>query len=318
MAETAVGSSSYFAWVAEATWATTPPTPAMRFIPLVSESMDSNVTTLEPQTIRPDRQYGQSIQGNIAPQGDVNVEWNADALGFFMYYLLGTTPTVTGAAAPFTHVINQTKSVDLPSVTMEKGFVDIDTYLQYVGARVNRITFAVAPDAFITGALGMMAQNEVVATAPLIATPTDVPYVPFNSFDGAITEGGTVIATATKLDLTLENQLNSIKVIGSRYPRAILAQRFHATGTLEAFFVDSVLYTKFIDFTNSALIAKLQDQDGGSLELDFKAVNYTGKTPVIPGEGPIFISMPFAAHHDSVSKQQVVVTVKNSIPLLTA
>lgn len=314
-AETAVGSSSYVAYVKETTWKTTPGTPAMRALPIVSESLDSNITSIESAEVRPDRQFAQPIQGNLSPQGDVNVEWNADALGYFLYYTFGTAPVVTGTG-PYTHVIQQTPSVILPSLTIEKGFVDITTYLQYAGARVNRITFAVAPDALVTGAIGFMMANEVVATTPLDATLTDIDHIPFNSFDGSISEGGGVIGVATKLDLTIENQLNPLKVIGSQFLGALLAQRFKVTGTLEVFFENETLYQKFRNFTESAIVAVLQDQAGSSLTLDLKSVRYTGKTPMIPGEGPVLLSMPFAVHHDTTSGKQVVATVLNNIASL--
>lgn len=311
MAETAMGSRGQLAWVREAvTWGTTPVTPAMRAVPIVSESLEVNIANLESAEIRPDRQYAQPVQGNIAPQGDINVEWNANALGYFLFYLSGDTPVITGTN-PYTHTFQQTLNVDLPSVTLEKGFNDIVQYYRYPGARVDRVTIAVAPNAFVTGAIGWKMKNEIYSATPLDAALTDIAHVPLNSFNGTVSEGGAALATSTKFDLTIENQLMGLNVIGSQFLGALLAQRFRITGSLEMFFTDNVKYAKFRNFTETDIVLVLADPDSHSVSFDIKSTRYTGKTPMIPGEGPVLLTLPFSAYHDAVSGDQIEFIVIN-------
>lgn len=313
MAETAMGSGSQLAWIKETVWGTTPGTPQLRRIPLVSETLQAQINKLQSAEIRPDRQFAHPAQGNVHPQGDVNVEWNAEALGFFFYYLLGATPTITGTTpGPYTHVILQTPNVTLPSVTLEKGFKDINQYYRYTGSRVGRVGFEIRPDAFVTGPIGFQMKDESNAGTALDATLTDIDHIPFTSFEALLTENAVTLATATMFNLTIDNQLIGINVIGNRFLGALLAQRLMITGQLEAFFANNTMYAKFRNFTASAITMFLEDADSNSILLDIPQIHFEGTTPQIAGEGPVFLPMPFSASHDAVSGQQITVTVVNT------
>jgi hypothetical protein len=305
MAETSMGSSSQLAWVKETTWGVTPATPAMKIVPLVSESLKVNIPAVESAEIRPDRHFAQPIQGNIAPAGDVMVEWNANALAYFLYYLCGEAPVTTGAAAPYHHVFHPTHSVDLPSVTLEKGYKDIVQYYKYPGGRINTVSFAVAPGAIVTGTINWMLKNEVHSSTPLDAAATDIAHIPFDSFHASITEAGVIMATSTKFDITFENQLVGLNVIGSQYLGALLAQRFKTSGSMELFFTNNDMYLKHRDFVDTAIVLLLTDTLAQFISADIKSARYTGDTPVIPGEGPVLLTLPFSSYHDAVSGEQV-------------
>lgn len=316
MAETAMGAGSQLAWNKETTWGTPVATP-MKAVPITGETLEAQINKLESAEIRPDRHFAKPVQGSIHPQGDVNVEWNASALGYFLYYLTGSTPVVTGTG-PYNHTLLQTHNVTLPMVTLEKGFKDIAQYYRYPGARVSRVTFAVAPDAFVTGAIGWMMKDEVNSGTPLDATLTDIAHAPLTAFEAEITEGGAALATSTKFDLTLDNQLMSLAVIGSRAVAALLAQRFRANGTLQAFFANNTMYAKFRNFTETSIVMKLLDLAGQFVQVDLKSVFYEGRTPQIAGEGPVYLDLPFSASHDSVSGEQIEIVVENDQASLTA
>jgi hypothetical protein len=319
--ETALGAKTHVVFAPESVWGVREGTPVGKIIPHVSDTLDANQGMIEPNTLRPDRRFSAPIQGNIAPAGDVNVEFTANGHGLLMYYLLGGTPTPSGSG-PFVHVIEEGLQTDLPSFTIEKGYTDIEQYIQYDGGRLSQATLLFEPESLITGAITLGAKNELGDASSIDDEPEDPVFLPLNSYEGFIKEGATVgaaaaLANVTRAELTLNNNLFPQNIVGSRFLGLLLAQRLRVSAAVELFFADLVLYNQFRNFTQRAYSIQAADPTGNYIQFDFYATVATSSTPQTGGEGPIFLPAEVIGFVDPTTGKQVTCTVQNDIADLT-
>ena len=312
MAETAVGAKSQLTWQAESTWGTAASSVNLRLLPFVSESIKSDIGIVENPEIRSDRRSSTPAQGNLKPGGDINVVWTANSHGWLVYRALGGTLSTTGTG-PYVHTIQELSSPDLKSLTLEKGFLDIAQYFVYLGARINKISFAIAPEANITGAIGIMAKNETASGTSLDATPVDQSHIPLNSFNGSIIQNSITLATVTEMSLDIDNTLAGINVIASQFYGALLAARLKVSGSFSIFFANLTQYNIYRNFTESDFSILMADQTTNYIQFVMENIRFSGATPQVGGEGPVFFSGDFSAYIDSASGKQIVAGVKNDI-----
>lgn len=295
-AETAIGAKTRLAAVPETVWGTTPATPSMILVPYVSESLESNIGIVENNAIRPDRKYFSPGQGNLKPAGDVSVVWSANALGWLILRGVGASATTTGSAGSgFTHTIQETTNVDLPSVTIEKGFLDIGQYIVYKGARINTLTFEMRPESTINGSIGFMAKDEVSASTQL-GNPTDIAWIPLNSYNGTCLQEAATMANVTEMTLNFNNNLSGTHVLFSRTYGSLLASRFRITGSFGVFFLDLAHFNRYRSFTETNFDITMQDANGHFVQFKIFAARYNGSTPKVNDEGPIFFQGEFSAY----------------------
>ena len=311
-AETAVGAKSQLAWVGETTWGVYTGSPQLRLLPFVSETIKSDIGNVENPELRSDRRSSTPIQGNLKPGGDINVAWTANAHGWMVYRALGGSVVTTGTD-PYTHTIQESNSPELKSMTLEKGFLDINQYFKYIGARINRLSFTIAPEANIGGAISIMAKNEQLAATSLDNTPTDQAHIPLDSFSGTVTQAAATIATLTEMTLNIDNALAGINVVASQFYGALLAARLKVSGTFSMFFADAIQFNRYRNFTETDFIIKMQDAAANFIQFQMDNVRYMGSTPQVGGEGPVFFSGEFAAYIDTASAKQIEAVVKNNI-----
>ena len=259
-------------------------------------------STLFPYTtlFRSDRQIAHFRHGNRSVAGDIGIELSYGSFDDFLEAVLcGTWATDT----PSVGIDQLQVGTERRSFTIERLFANLDTpeYHRYTGVEMNTFNLSVAPDAMVTGSFGTIAQNNSIGTAEIAgatynpATTTE----PFDSFSGTITEGGSAIGVVTSLEMTLENGINPLFVVGSDVTEEPSIGKSRVTGTLGVFFQDKTLLEKFINETASALIFTLVDPAGNEYNFTLPNIKYTGGQPDVSGEGEITISMPVTALYDS-------------------
>ena len=240
----------------------------------------------------------------------------------------------------YRHFIEQLKSssVDIPTFAIEKGFLNVGTtgaFIPILGCTVNRMTFEAAPGAFITGAVGMLGREEgtvVQVSAVAAADVVTIPHKGLNSFAGSIIAGGTVQAVVTRATLTLENNLAQENVVGSRIVGGRFPGRMRASGSLEAFFADVTLYSRYRAFTTTDLTLSFKDGDAmqvnsvaaatshgnagyyrdPEVRFEIPGMKFSGATPRTGGEGPVNLPLEFSAFRDPATNAQVRATMVNT------
>jgi hypothetical protein len=134
-------------------------------------------------------------------------------------------------------------------------------------------------------------QNPIAGATYAAPTSTS----PLDSFTGSLVEGGAVIAVITEMQLNVENGLEPRFVVGSKQSLRPSIGRSKVSGTITAYFEDSLLLDKYINETESSLDFALPDAAGNEYRVFLPRIKYTGGQPDVSGEGPITLSMPFVA-----------------------
>lgn len=131
---------------------------------------------------------------------------------------------------------------------------------------------------------------------------------PMNGFDGAITEGGSSLAVATGLELTIGQGLEPTNRIGANTPLKLVAGGVEVTGTLDVYVQNMALFDKFTAGAYSTLQFALTN---GSATYTFllPKIKYAGaQLGKGQGGGPLIEKLPFSAHYDGTELTSVKVT----------
>lgn len=179
------------------------------------------------------------------------------------------------------------------------------------GVEFNTMALTVTADAKIVGTFTILGRDQVPTedAAPAGSTFIDPTITNvMDSFTGAITEAGTLIAVVTEMVMTLENGMEPRFVVGSDKTILPTIGRSNLSGTITAYFEDSLLINKFIEEEESSMAFSLVDVDGNTYVFTMPRIKYNGGQPDVSGQGAITLSMPFQALYDSVLDTNFIIT----------
>jgi hypothetical protein len=304
------GSRHSMRYVAEATYGTTPATPAFKPIRHTGTTLGLSKESLQSEELRDDRQIADFRHGAYQVGGDINIELSYGSFDDLLEaVLLGTWAADGGGTG-----IDRLKAgVVRRSFTVERYFGDIlsadKPYHRFTGVEFNTMSLAINANAMITGSFGVLGQNMSTGTAIIAgatyASPTTTS--PLDSFTGTLSEAGTPIAVITEISLSLENSLEARFVVGSKQSIRPSIGRSNVTGQVTAYFENSALLDKFINETESSIEFELPDGAGNKYTFTLPRIKYTGGQPDVDGEGPITLSMPFQALLDATTGTNIII-----------
>ena len=286
-------------YVPEATFGTTPSTPAMVNLRHTDCSLVLSKDSFQSNELRADRQFSDMRHGILSVGGSVGFEFS---YGEF-------DPLLEGAmfAAWNTNVLKA--GVTSKFFTMERAFADITQYGVFTGCMVNTFSLSVTPNAMVTGSFDLIGKGASYSGTPLDASVTaSQTNAPFDSFTGTIEEGGSAIASITGIELSLSNGLEATKIVGSNTTPHIVPMRSNLTGTVSAYFENLTMLNKFINETESSIEFTLGNGTSKSYTFLIPRVKYSGADNPTSGEGPIVISMPFQALYDTTTATNIQIT----------
>lgn len=304
----AQGSKSRILMDSETTFATIANT-APTLVPFVSESLRMNRNLIDSKTLRANRNPQKPARGNKDVSGDITVELDP-YMGKLFYHALGTF-TVSGTS-PYSHTFTIS---DLPTgFTIEKQFTDlaVPEYFTYSGCKVNSMRISFGNEGFIESSFNIMGATQTVTAAAKLTSPTDwttgTVGTQFDGFEAVITyEGGQTLGNATKLDLTIENNLDgSVYVIdgtGQRY--SMPAGLVKVSGTVTVLFENVTMYNKAINNTESSLVITLTHGSGTGaannekLQIFINELLYQPQDPVVSGPTGILVDLPFIGYYQN-------------------
>ena len=298
----ATGSKHTLYYVAESTYGTTPATPTWKPMCITGVSIGMTRDTIESGCLSADRQLKDVRNGNKQVGGNVEGEFTYGVHDDFMEAALMGTWTADVLKA----------GVVRRSFTVERGFTGIDTpeYHRSTGVVLSGFELSVSPNAYATMNYTTLGKGLTVNTAQVAGSTYSAAStnIPFDSFTGSITEGGSPVAVVTQLDLSLDNGMEPTFVVFDSETLLPTDGKSRVTGTLTAYYEDSALYTKFINGTFSAIVFTLTDPDGNDYEFNLPNIKYTGGNPDVSGEGPVTLALEFSAIYDGTELSQIVIT----------
>ena len=296
----ATGSRHDMAYVAENTFGTTPTTPTFTPIRHTGTTIGLSKDAIESEELRQDRQIANYRHGNKSVAGDVNIELS---YGTFDDLL---EATLAGTWATDVLIAGTTRR----SFTVERHHTDIGKYLRSTGCSFNALSLSVAPNSMVTGSFSVIGKAFSVASTAISGSTysAETTTAPFDSFTGSITEGGSSIAVVTSIDLSIDNGMEALYVVGSDETLLPSIGKSTVTGSITAYFEDATLIDKFIAETASSLSFVLTDLAGNSYTVDLPNIKYNSGNPEVAGPGAITVSLDFVALYDASTGSQIEIT----------
>jgi hypothetical protein len=296
----AQGSRTQLAYVSEVTYGTTPATPAMVSLPFVTHSVDLTKTRVQSAEITPDRMPRVDRHGQRTVTGDISVEMRPADYDFLLEdALFGSFSS---------NVLNTGTTVG--SFTLEDGALDITQFRAFTGCMVNTMQMSIAPNQMTTATFGIIGKNMTQSATPLDASLTAASNnEPFDSFSGAISEGGSTIAYVNSIDFTLNNNLNPTFALGSVTTPQVEFGMSSLEGTMTVFYQDAALITKFLNETESSLSIVLDDRVAGlNYTLLMPRIKINGAAVPVASPASRLLTIPFVALRDSSTGTQLRIT----------
>lgn len=296
----ATGSRHNLAYVLETTFGTTPTNPSFTPIRHTGTTLGLSKDSIESEELREDRQVAHYRHGNKSVTGDVNFELSYGGLDDLLQ------ATLCGTWAADVLLAGTTRR----SFTVERHHQDISKFLRSTGCQFNTMSLSVAPNSMVTGSFGIIGSGfSSSGTALSGATySAETTTAPFDSFTGAITEGGSSIAIITALELNIDNGMEALYVVGSSDTLLPSIGKSMVTGSVTAYFEDTVLMDKFVNETTSALQFTLTDALGNDYIVLLPKVKYNSGNPEVSGPGAITLTLDFVSLFNSASDKQIKIT----------
>ena len=288
------------AYVVESVFGTTPTTPTFTPIRHTGTTIGLSKDAIESEELRQDRQIANYRHGNKSVAGDVNIELS---YGTFDDLL---EATLAGTWATNVLIAGTTRR----SYTVERHHTDIGKYLRSTRCSFNALSLSVAPNSMVTGSFSVIGKAFSVASTAISGSTysAETTTAPFDSFTGSITEGGSSIAVVTSIDLSIDNGMEALYVVGSDETLLPSIGKSTVTGSITAYFEDATLIDKFIAETASSLSFVLTDQAGNSYTVDLPNIKYNSGNPEVGGPGAITVTLDFVALYDASTGSQIEIT----------
>jgi len=292
--------------IPEATYGTTPATPAFLRVRITGTTLGLSKDSLISEELRSDRQIVDHQFGVKQIGGDISMELTADQ----------QLRTLMEAALMDTWETNILKAGTIRrAFSILRHFEDVPAldkkYLLYRGCEVNTMSLTNSANDRLGLTFGFVGQSQAVSSvsqpagSTLGVAGTDSMMT---GLLGAVNEGGSPISIVTEANFTLENGLEIRPVIGSDTTLFPSVGRSNVSGQVTAYFENAALLDKFIAGGTSSLSFVCNDVADKAFTFLFPKIKYTGGQPDVSGQGSVTIALPFQALYDTVTATNLRVT----------
>lgn len=299
-------SEARIAYVAEATYGTTPATPTFKTFRTTGGGPRTNKTTQTSDELRADR--------NVPDEGLLGLGVSGAYPFEFSY---STFDDMLEAALRGTWATNVLKNGITPKYftveeTLELGATD--SFHRYTGCTVNTFSLAIAARAKVTGSVGLIGQKETLAaaivTGATYTAATTEPILTSSAHVAALAVAGlNPVPKVRSLNLEFNNNLRERPVVGSLFTEEFGAGRFDSTGTLEAYFESQALYQAVLDHGGGALSFNIgKDANKKYTVLLPKIIFLDGAKQIGGNNDDVMVSIPFRAVYDATEACSVKIT----------
>ena len=167
------------------------------------------------------------------------------------------------------------------SFSIERNHTDLsNVHFIYTGLVCNSMSLSLNAQNIVTGSYDFIGKAATVS-ASAMTSGTMVganDNTPFNAVSNVanVLENGAAVASCfmQSLDFSLANNVRGLTSIGTIGNCDIGVGQVDVTGTLNAYFKDTALYTKYINGTETAISFRLTDIDGNSYVFTFPRIKF--------------------------------------------
>ncbi len=226
----------------------------------------------------------------------------------------GATLTNTDLVVTATS-INQNGATTPDGYTIRKKADNAGTpyYWYYKGCAINSMNLKFATGSILNGTFGIMGLTEETRTTVLTGETADSPVPAYSILNavssiGVIRIGGVTLGTCSfaSLDLTVDNQINSAKAIGTLGACELAAYSLMVTGSTEVYFADLALYNKFVAATDFSVTIILTDGLNNTIGIDIPKCKFESlDTPISGKDAFLMQSGSFKGLRDAVNDYMI-------------
>lgn len=231
-----------------------------------------------------------------------------------VYPATGATAALTDLVVTATE-IQQNGASPIEGYTIRKKADNNGTpyYWYYRGCAINSMNLKFATGSILNGTFGIVGLTEETRTAILTGETADVAVPAYSILNavssiGVIRIGGVTLGTCSfaSLDLTIDNQINAAKAIGTLGACDLSAYSLIVTGNTEVYFNNLDLYNKFVAATSFSVTIILTDGNGNSIGIDMPNCKFESlDTPISGKDSFLMQSGSFKALRDTVNNYMV-------------
>ena len=234
-----------------------------------------------------------------------------------VYPATGATAALIDLTVDATAIqVNGADPIDGYTIRKKATNAGSDYYWYYRGCAINTMNFNFATGSILNGSLGIVGLTEETGTATLPGQVSDVStpaYSIMNSVSsvGVIRIGGVSLGSCTfsSLDLTIDNQINAAKSIGTLGACDLAAFSLMVTGNTEVYFNNLDLYNKFLAATSFDITIIVTDGDGNSLGINIPKCKFeTLDTPISGKDSFLMQSGTLKGLRDATGNYMVKIT----------
>lgn len=298
----AQGSRSRLTVAAESSFGVLPTTPDFLEVPLRSHSINLAKERVQSEELRSDRMQNIDRHGNRSAAGTIECDLRREAYDLLLesaffdsfdtadHITIGTTPKF---------------------LTFEDAALDVDQYRQFSGCLVNSASFNIAPNQMVQTTFDIVGRDMVQDDSSISGTPTPPPvYEPFDSYNGALLEGGVGTADGlcivSALQFSINNNVAPVYSILCDANRDTAAQMEFGMavveGTMTVYYEDDALIKKFLNEEESEISVTVDDPTGANgYTFYFPRVKYNGADVPLANMQSRLIELPFVALRGGIS-----------------
>lgn len=294
------------AFTAEATYGTTPATPAFTVLRVTGGGPRLSKATVTSDERRLDR--------NVAGLIQTGQDWAGDYSGELSY---GTFDPILEGLLFGTWTTNVLKNgTTAKSFTFEET-LDVggtSSFSRYTGSMINSGSFSLSSRSIATFDFNVMSQKETLGSAII----TGATYTAANDNSVMNTSGSVAslavsgISPAPKvrsLSFDINNNLRTRPVVGNIYSEEFGSGRCEINGTIEAYFESDALYTAVLNHGNAAISFTIGDVTAKKYTFLLpKCVFGNGSVQAGGNDEDIIVSLPFQAIYDTTQACAIKIT----------
>ena len=227
----------------------------------------------------------------------------------------------TGATAALTDLVVTATYIQSNGSSPIKGYTirkkadnaGTDYFWYYRGCAINTMNLKFATGSILSGSFGLVGLTEETRLTGLTGETADTPVPAYSILNavssiGVIRIGGVTLGTCSfaSLDLTVDNQINAAKAIGTLGACDLSAYSLMVTGNTEVYFANLDLYDKFVAAESFSVTIILKDGNGNAIGIDMPNCKFESlDTPISGKDSFLMQSGSFKALRDAVNDYMI-------------
>ncbi|HEX2554239.1 MAG TPA: phage tail tube protein [Microvirga sp.] len=293
----ASGAGIRVAYIAEATYGTTPATPTLKSLRTTDGGMRTNKRTGTSAERQPDRNVRDQFLLGLGASGSYSFEltyatWD-DLLEGALFGSWSTNVLKNGV----------TRKSFTVEETIELGATD--SFRRFTGCMVNGFSLDIGAQERVTGSISLLGQKETLATAAITGATypamNDNPVSTASANVASMTVGSiTPAPRVRRIRFDTTNNLRERPEVGSKFSAEFGEGRFELSGTLECYFESNDLYQAVLDHGSAAISFTVGVDTGEKYTfLIPKAVLGDGDVTAGGNDDDIMVMIPFQGVYDA-------------------